>query len=150
MQRYNIGVKRIALGRIEILLGLAALIIAGGVPCSANKPAPGEKIISFATDITVREDTSIEVREQFVIYSEETFFKWGMIRHLPISSNERWDKRFAGEWKDDTGIRVKILEVTEDGKRVSYDHGNGAGYGQLVIGKFNFPVPRGDHTFVIR
>ena len=147
---YNIGMKRIALPRIGILLGLFALIIAGAVPCSATKPAPGEKIISFATDITVREDTSIEVREEFVIHSEETFFKWGMIRHLPISSNERWDKRFAGEWKDDTGIRVKILEVTEDGKRISYDHGNGAGYGQLVIGKFNVPVPRGDHTFVIR
>jgi hypothetical protein len=147
---YNVGMKRIALGRIGILLGLAALIIAGGVPCSATRSAPGERIISFATDVTVREDTSIEVREEFVIHSEETFFKWGMIRHLPISSNERWDKRFAGEWKDDTGIRVKILEVTEDGKRISYEHGNGAGYGQLVIGKFNVPVPRGDHTFVIK
>jgi hypothetical protein len=150
VQRYNISVKRIALRRIRILLGFAALIIAGIVPCSATKPAPGEKIISFTTDIIVREDTSIEVREEFVIHSEETFFKWGMIRHLPISSNERWDKRFAGEWKDDTGIRVKILEVTEDGNRVSYDHGNGAGYGQLVIGKFNVPVPRGDHRFVIK
>jgi len=134
----------------RILLGLAALILAGVVPCSATKPAPGEKIISFAADITVREDTSIEVREEFIVHSEETYFKWGMIRHLPISSTERWDKRFAGEWKDDTGIRIKILEVAEDGKPVSYDHGNGAAYGQLVIGKFNVPVPRGDHTFVVR
>ena len=116
----------------RILLGLAALIIAGVVPCSATKPAPGEKIISFAADITVREDTSIEVREEFIVHSEETYFKWGMIRHLPISSTERWDKRFAGEWKDDTGIRIKILEVAEDWKPVSYDHGNGAAYGQLV------------------
>ena len=86
--------------------------MAVAVPCSATKPAPGERIISFATDITVREDTSILVREEFVVHSEETWFKWGMVRHLPISSNERWDKRFGGEWKDDTGIRIKILEVT--------------------------------------
>ena len=150
MQRYNIGVKKVALRRIRIPLGLAALIIAAIVPCSATNPAPGERIISFAADVTVREDTSVEVREEFVVHSEETYFQWGMIRHLPISSNERWDKRFAGEWKDDTGIRVKILDVTEDGKPVSYDDGNGAAYGQLVIGKFNVPVPRGDHRFVIR
>jgi len=150
VQRYNIDVKRIALRRIRIPLGLAALIIAAIVPCSATKPAPGERIISFAADITVREDTSVEVREEFVVHSEETYFQWGMIRHLPISSEERWDKRFVGEWKADTGIRVKILEVTEDGKPVSYDHGNGAAYGQLIVGKFNVPVPRGDHKFVIR
>jgi hypothetical protein len=143
-------VKRVALRRIRILLGLATLTIAGVVPCSATKPAPGEKIISFATDVTVREDTSIEVREEFVVHSEETYFKWGMIRHLPISSNERWDKRFGGEWKNDTGIRVKILEVTEDGKPVSYDHGNGAGYAQLRIGMMDVPLSRGDHAFVIR
>jgi hypothetical protein len=137
-------------GRIRVLLGLAALTVAASAPCSATKPAPGEKIISFVTDITLREDTSVEVREEFVVRSEETYYKWGMIRHLPISSTERWDQRFAGPWRDDTGIRVKILEVTEDGQSVSYDHGNGAGYGQLEIGKFNVPVPRGDHRFVIR
>ena len=137
-------------GRIRVPLGLAALTLLAILPCSATKPAPDEKVISFAADVTLREDTSIEVREEFVVHSEETYYKWGMVRHLPISSTERWDKRFAGEWKDDTGIRVKILEVTQNGKPVSYDHGNGAGYGQLEIGKFNVPVPRGDHRFLIR
>ncbi len=84
MQRYNIGVKKVALRRIRIPLGLAALIIAAVIPCSATNPAPGERIISFAADITVREDTSVEVREEFVVHSEETYFQWGMIRHLPI------------------------------------------------------------------
>ena len=135
--------------RIRILLCLAALTMAVAIPCSATKPAPGERIISFATDITVREDTSILVREEFVVHSEETWFKWGMVRHLPISSNERWDQRFGGEWKDDTGIRIKILEMTEDGEPVSYEQGSGWGYGQLRIGKLNVPLSRGDHTFVI-
>jgi uncharacterized membrane protein len=132
------------------LLWIAALTIAAAIPSSATKPAPGDRIISFATDITVREDTSIEVREEFVVHSEEAWFKWGMIRHLPISSNERWDQRFAGEGKDDNGIRVKIFEVNEDGSPVAYEHGSGWGYGQLRIGKLDVPLPRGDHRFVIR
>ena len=149
-RRYNIIVKTIALGRLtRILVALAILTIVGTVPSAAVKRAPSERIVSFAADLTVRGDTSIEVREEFVVHSEESYFKWGMIRHLPISSNERWDKRFGGEWKDDTGIRVKILYVTEDGKRVSYEQGNGAGYAQLEIGKQDVPLARGDHTFVI-
>jgi hypothetical protein len=150
-RRYNIGVKTTVFEqRTRILVGLAALMILGTLPCAGTKRAPGEKIISFAADITVHEDTSIEVREEFVVHSEETYFKWGMIRHLPITANERWDKRFAGEWKDDTGIRVKILEVTEDGERISYEQGSGAGYAQLQIGKRDAPLARGDHTFVIK
>ena len=149
-RRYNIAVKIIALARVtRIIVGLGILTLLGTVPCAGTKYAPGEKIVSFAADITVREDTSIEVREEFVVHSEESYFKWGMIRHLPITSNERWDKRFAGEWKDDTGIRVKILDVTEDGQRVSYDQGSGAGYAQLRIGKVDVPLARGHHTFVI-
>src|SRR2546422_5457212 len=42
------------------------------------------------------------------VRSEGSYFKWGLIRELPIGSEARWDKRFAGEWKEDTGIRVKI------------------------------------------
>jgi predicted membrane protein DUF2207 len=134
----------------QALIALATLLVLGTPPCAGVTRAAGERVISFATDITVREDTSIEVREEFTVHSEGTYFKWGMIRHLPISSNERWDKRFGGEWKDDTGIRVKILEVTEDGERVSYDQGSGWGYGQLRIGKMDVPLARGDHTFVIK
>ena len=149
-RRYNIIVKTIALGRLtRTLVALAILTIVGTVPSAAVKRAPSERIVSFAADLTVRGDTSIEVREEFVVHSEESYFKWGMIRHLPISSNERWDKRFGGEWKDDTGIRVKILYATEDGKRVSYEQGNGAGYAQLEIGKQDVPLARGHHTFVI-
>jgi Predicted membrane protein (DUF2207) len=145
------GVMIIAFARrTRILVGLAIATILATLPCWGTKSAPGEKIVSFATDIRVRKDTSIEVREEFVVHSEETYFKWGMIRHLPISSNERWDRRFGGEWKDDTGIRVKILDVTKDGEAVSYEQGNGAGYAQLRIGKEDVPLARGDHTFVIR
>jgi hypothetical protein len=134
----------------RIIVGWGTLTLLGVVPCAGTKYAPGEKIVSFGADITVREDTSIQVREEFVVHSEETYFKWGMIRHLPISSNERWDKRFGGESKDDSGIRVKILDVTEDGARVSYNQGSGAGYAQLRIGKPDVPLARGDHTFVIK
>ena len=149
--RYNIAMKAISLAwRSRTMVPLTVIVIFWTMPCAGVTRAPGERVISFVADITVREDMSIEVREEFVVHSEESYFKWGMIRHLPISSNERWDKRFGGEWKDDTGIRVRILEVTEDGNPVSYEKGGGAGYAQLRIGKSDVPLAQGDHTFVVK
>src|SRR5437868_13470325 len=97
-RRYNCVMQTTGLTRrTRIIVAVATLTMLGAVPCKGTKRAPDERIISFATDITIRADTSIEVREEFAVHSEETYFKWGMIRHLPITSNERWDKRFGGE-----------------------------------------------------
>jgi len=74
-------------------------MLAGALPCAALTPAPGERIAWFTADLTIRNDTSIDVREEFVVHSEETYFKWGWFRFLPISSDARWDKRFGGGGK---------------------------------------------------
>jgi hypothetical protein len=94
---------------------LVALLVAAAAPCTGTVRAAGERIVSFAADATVREDATLQVREEFLVRSEGSYFKWGLIRELPIGSEARWDKRFAGEWRKDTGIRVKILECTRRG-----------------------------------
>jgi hypothetical protein len=127
-----------------------AAILVGVLPCSGITPAPGERITQFTADLTIRKDTSMEVREDFSVHSEETYFKLGLARFLPVDSEARWDKRFGGDVKDDLGVRVTILEVTEDGLPVTYDQGSGAAYAQLRIGKLNGPLARGDHRIVIR
>jgi hypothetical protein len=139
-----------AIRRIGVFVALATLSAMTTVPCAGVTRAPGEKIVSFSEDVTVHGDASIEVREEFVVHSEESYFKYGMVRHLPITPDARKDRRYVSEWKDDTGIRFKILEVTEDGRSVSYQQGSGYGYSQLRIGKVMAPLAQGDHTFVVR
>lgn len=119
-------------------------------PGRAANAAPGEKIVSFHADVAVRKDATLDVREEFVLHSEATYFRWGMIRELPIDAEARWDTRYAGEWKQDTGLRVKILEVSEDCAPASYRQGSGWGYAQLEIGPRNVPVAAGDHRYVVR
>jgi hypothetical protein len=72
-----------------------------------------------------------------------------MVRDLPIDSEARWDRSLVGAWKKDTGIRVKILEVTEDGAPVSYEQGGDSAYEQLRIAPW-VPLAPGDHLFVVR
>ena len=137
--------------RLPILWGIA---LGALFTCAAAEAklvaAPGERIVSFQAEITVNVDGTFVVREEFVVHSEGSYFKYGFTRNLPINSEARWDKRYAGEWKQDNGVRVKILELTENGAPVSYEHGSGWGYAQIRIGIKDVPLERGDHRYVIR
>lgn len=129
-------------------LGLLLALLQGSV--AAHSAASGGGISSFRADITVREDATLEVREELALNSAGVYFKYGFMRTLPIGGNERWDRRYVGEYKKDNGIRVQILEVLQDGQPAQYDQGQGYGYPQLRIGERNVPLPAGDHLYVIR
>jgi hypothetical protein len=107
-------------------------------------------ITFFRADVTVREDATLEVREEFSVRNAASFYKRGFQRDLPISLTDRWDTRYVGTYQKDNGIRVKILEVTEDGQRVNYEQGKRYGYAQLFIGDRNVALDSGEHSFVIR
>jgi Predicted membrane protein (DUF2207) N-terminal domain/Predicted membrane protein (DUF2207) C-terminal domain len=117
---------------------------------AAADPSVRSGITFFRADVTVQEDATLEVREEIVVNHAASFYQYGFRRDLPISSNDRWDPRYAGEYKPDNGIRVDILEVTEDGRPVRYEQGSGYGYSQLFIGGRNVPLDSGQHRFVIR
>src|ERR1700745_1072816 len=92
-----------------------------------------DSILSFAVDVSLRKNSALEVREEFVAHSAGDYFRYGMIRELPIDSEARWDRRLVGPYAKDTGIRVRILEATEDGAPVSYEQGSDSGYPQLRL-----------------
>jgi predicted membrane protein DUF2207 len=117
-------------------------------PVYADSTAHGG-ITLFRTDVTVLENGTLEVIEEIAVNDAASFYKYGFRRVLPISSEDRWDVRYAGEYKQDNGIRVQILEVTEDRKPVKYEQGSGYGYPQLSIGEQNAPFDSGKHHFII-
>jgi hypothetical protein len=118
---------------------------------SARGDTPGRPGITFfRADVTVKQDATLEVREVIAVNNAASFYKYGFRRDLPISSGDRWDSRYVGEYQQDNGIRVDILEVTEDGKPVQYEQGSGYGYMQLFIGERGIPLDSGEHRFVIR
>jgi hypothetical protein len=134
---------------ISLAIVLAILFVCAGVGAKLVA-APGEQITLFTADIVVNADATLTVTEDFVVHSEGAYFKYGFIRNLPIDDEARWDQRYAGEWKADNGIRVRILELTENGSSIGYRQGRGAGYPQLRIGPMNVPLERSDHHYVIR
>ncbi len=120
-----------------------------GTAQSRGPSEPLDRISSFASDVTLRKDATLEIREEFVAHSEGDYFRYGMVRDLPIDSEARWDRRLVGAYQKDIGIRVKILEVSEDGTAVSYEQGSDSAYEQVRIVPWE-PLAPGDHRFVVR
>lgn len=104
----------------------------------------------FRSDVTVRPDATLEVREEIALDNGGKYYRYGFIRNLPIGSEDRWDRKYVREYKRDNGIRVKILEVTEDSQPVKYEQGQGYGYSQLRVGEKDVPLATGEHRYVIR
>lgn len=107
-------------------------------------------ITSFRTDVWVKEDAALEVHEEILLNNAGKFYRYGFMPNLPIGSEDRWDPKYVGKYKRDNGIRVKILEVTEDGSSVKYEQGQGWGYSQLRIGQKDVSLTPGEHRYVIR
>ena len=127
-------------------IGLAALCFCSAI--CADTVQGG--ITVFCADVTVKPDATLEVREEITLDRAGKYYRYGFIRNLPIDSEDRWDRKYVGEYKRDNGIRVKILEVTQDGQPTRYEQGQGYGYSQLRIGAKNVPLDAGEHRYVIR
>ena len=135
--------------RSVIILAVLFAAIVAGQPARADSDS-FSGITLFRADVTVLENGSLEVDEEISVNNAAGFYQHGFRRMLPISAEDRWDTRYVGEYQQDNGIRVKIVEVTEDRKPVRYVQGSGWGYPQLSIGEQNVPFDSGRHHFVIR
>src|SRR5690348_7359546 len=125
-------------------------ILSAGAGARQRPDATGHASVSkFRADVTVQTDGTLEVREEMNVNTDGTYFKYGFVRTLPIGSEDRWDVKYVGEYKRDNGIRVKILEVAENGEPVNYEQGQGYGYPQVRIGE-NGPPAAGEHRYVVR
>jgi hypothetical protein len=130
---------------------IVAILTAALILCPAAKgdsSAP-KGITFFRADVTVREDATLDVREEITVSEAAAYYTRGFRRALPISVNDLWDPRYVPLYQHDNGIRVDILEVTEDGQPVDYKQGSGYIYPQLWISPQNVPLDGTEHHFTL-
>jgi predicted membrane protein DUF2207 len=132
-------------------LSCAALELAHAATQSTDLPADAGSsgILAFRSDVTVNDDTSLDVREEMTVKSGGKYYRYGFRRIMPIESRDRWDPKYVGEYKRDNGIRVEILEVLEDGRAANYRQGSAWDYSQIFIGDQAQPMAAGERHFVV-
>lgn len=129
------------------IAALALLLGSGGAALAATPDFSG--ITSLQSDVTVKENAQLEVREEIVVRDAASFYKHGFVRVLPVQPEGRWEPMDVGERKRKNAVRVEILEVTEDGAAVRYEQGNGFTYAQVRIGERYVPLDSGEHRFAL-
>ena len=111
--------------RLIAVIFLAALGVCPSAKAGDSSPAG---ITFFRADVTVREDSTLDVREEITVNDAAAYYKRGFRRDLPIS--RRMIGGIRATWdpiKKNDDIRVNILEVKQDGRPVNYTQGSGYG-----------------------
>lgn len=132
-----------------LLSASAALGQTAGAQSAGLSSEASSGILTFRSDVTVNDDTTLDVREEITVNSAGKYYRYGFRRIMPIEPQDRWDTKYVGEYKRDNGIRVEILEVSEDGRATSYRQGSGGGYSQIFIGDQTQPMPPGERHFIV-
>ena len=119
------------------LLGTLALFFLG-----ANTARGAERILSFHSDITVNEDTSLTVVETIRVTAERNQIRRGIFRDFPQL------------YKGTFGLRrrrgLEVQEVLRDGKPENYVLENILGGTRIKIGRESVLLKKGTHTYTIK
>jgi uncharacterized membrane protein YgcG len=101
-----------------------------------------ERILSFASDVTINEDASILVIETIKVRAEGNQIRRGIFRTFPTN------------YKDKKGIKYRVgfevLDVERDGRSEPYKVNNISGGKAIRIGDADIFLESGVHTYKIR
>ncbi len=126
-----------------------ATVLAAVLLCSAallGQASTGERIDRFHADVTVQQDGSLLVNEQFQIHSEGRYFHYDTYRFLPVGTEDRWDSRYTRA-SDDEGAKAELLSARLNGKPIETTAEVNGEATRVELGK---PLPEGDWTYELR
>jgi len=119
------------------------------VLCGAALPGQantGERIDRFHADVTVQQDGTLLVSEQFQIHSEGQYFHYDTYRFLPVGIEDRWDSRYTSAANDEE-VKAELLSARLNGKPISTTEEVNGATTRVELGK---PLPEGEWTYELR
>jgi len=119
-------------------LWFAALLL---LAASDMARAQAERILSYHSDIAVRQDASMRVTETIAVHGAGAQIRHGIYRDFPTEYRDNLDNRVK--------VAFEILAVTRDGRSEPY-HTEAISNGvRIYIGARNVTIPPGDHTYTL-
>jgi len=126
---------------MRLRLALLALALLVRPCCSSPAADLSERILDFHSDITLREDGTLLVRETITVNSRGSAIRHGIYRDFPTRYRDRLRNHYV--------VGFELLSAERDGapeiSRVT-DQPNGK---RIYLGDSNAVLPAGHHTYVI-
>src|SRR5262249_9685487 len=120
------------------LFCLLSLVLLSFPPAST---AQAEHILDFHSDITLQDDTSLEVTETITVFCASGRIRHGIYRDFPTRYSDLFNNR--------TVVGFTVLSATRDSRPEAFrvqDQFNGE---RIYLGNPNALVPRGRHVYTV-
>ena len=128
---------RDCLTKITLLLAAVFVILQGACAAEAR-----ETFNRFYADISINENSSVEVTEEILVNVENIEINRGIIRSLPV------------EYRDGKGnsveLGLEIIDIKLDGRDIPWSSVRAGVNVDVKIGDPTKIIPKGLHTFLIR
>jgi hypothetical protein len=121
-----------------------AAILVLAIAAALFHPGTGqarERIVSFDSDITVHQDTTVLVRETITVISERRAIRRGIYRDFPTDYRTRRGDRVR--------VGFEVLSVTRNGRREPYHTEKRSNGVRVYIGNQNRLIRPGRHVYVL-
>src|SRR6516165_5302283 len=130
--------------RTGLLFGLlAALLASSATHAQAPRPRPeSEQITNFHSDITLTDDSSLQVTESIRVMATGRQIRHGIYRDFPTSYHDTFNNHYA--------VGFRMLAATRDGFEEPFRVENYSNGKRIYLGDANSFVATGDHVYTIR
>jgi uncharacterized membrane protein YgcG len=132
--------QRLSRRALFLVFGLPLAVVCLIAPARAQQRPP-EAIELFRSDISVAPDASVAVRETIRVRSAGVEIRHGIFRDFPTRYRDRFGNRVV--------IGFRLLDVERDDQPEPYQLESIANGVRIRIGRADFNVPPGEHTYVL-
>ncbi len=117
------------------------LFLGGVLICSWPCHAQTEKILDFHSDITLEEDSSLQVTETITVIAAGNQIRHGIYREFPTRYRDTFNNRYV--------VGFQMLSATRDSANESFRVEDDANGKRIYLGDAGAMVPRGRHVYTI-
>ena len=123
------------------ILSAAILLCAVSIFFASPSALAQERILSYASDITVNEDATVLVTETIKVVSAQNKIKHGIYRDFPTTYRDMLGNRFV--------VAFGVQSVTRDGELEPYRIEGLSNGKRVYIGSAAHFIAEGEHTYVL-
>src|SRR5208282_3266511 len=107
----------------------------------SHSRAQTERILDFHSDITLQDDSSLQVTETITVVAAGGLIRHGIFREFPTRYSSPYNNRYV--------VGFQMLSATRDSREETFRVENYSNGVRIYLGDPNFTVPPGRHVYTL-
>src|SRR5271165_4686158 len=125
----------------HLLNSCVFLLVAALIAWTAPSHAQTERILDFHSDITLQDDSSLQVTETITVVAAGGLIRHGIFREFPTRYSSPYNNRYV--------VGFQMLSATRDSREETFRVENYSNGVRIYLGDPNLTVPPGRHVYTL-